>query len=100
MASSTQQKMGASGRSLVYCAAMVGIATIQVTPHGQTTLPAELRRRWAIERGGEVGIIDLGDAALVVPGGVEPARRELHRVLRDRYEVGLASLEDPDLHVQ
>jgi hypothetical protein len=28
------------------------------------------------------------------------ARRELRRALRDRYEVGLASLEDPDLDDQ
>ena len=44
-----------------------------------------------------MGIIDLGDAALIIPGGIETARRELRRVLRDRYEAGLASIEDADL---
>jgi len=76
---------------------MSGASTAKVSHRGQTNLPAELRRRWGIEEGGEVGIIDLGDAALVVPGGVDVARRELRRVLRGRYEAGLAGIEDPDL---
>lgn len=62
-----------------------------------TSLPAELRRRWAIEQGGEVGFIDLGDDALVIPGGTVVARQELRRVLRERYDVGLATIDDPDL---
>jgi len=40
---------------------------------GQTSLPAELRHRWGIEGGGEVG------------------------VLAERYDAGLAAMEDPDL---
>lgn len=44
-----------------------------------------------------MGFIDLGDAALVIPGGVNAARRELRRVLADRYEQGLAAVVDPDL---
>lgn len=69
----------------------------KVSHRGQTSLPAELRHRWGIESGGEVGFIDLGDAALIVPGGVAAARSELRRVLRDRYDQGLASISDPDL---
>ena len=69
----------------------------RVSHRGQTSLPADLRHRWGIEAGGEIGFIDLGDAALVVPGGVAAARHELRRVLRDRYEVGLAEIDDPDL---
>ncbi|MFT3855177.1 MAG: AbrB/MazE/SpoVT family DNA-binding domain-containing protein [Ilumatobacteraceae bacterium] len=76
---------------------MPATSTARVSHRGQTNLPAELRHRWGIEDGGEVGIIDLGDAALIVPGGVETARRELRQVLRDRYEAGLASIDDPDL---
>lgn len=71
--------------------------TARVSHRGQTSLPASLRRRWGIEHGGEVGFIDLGTAALIVPGGTAAARAELHRVLRDRYDDGLASIEDPDL---
>lgn len=72
----------------------------KVSPRGQTSLPAELRRRWSIEAGGEVAFIDLGDAALVLPGGAERAREELKRVLAERYEAGLAVIEDPELHDQ
>lgn len=69
----------------------------KVSHRGQTSLPAELRHRWGIDEGGEVGFIDLGGAALVVPGGVAAARAELRRVLTERYDAGLASVEDPDL---
>lgn len=76
---------------------MTGASIAKVSHRGQTSLPAELRHRWGIDDGGEVGIIDLGDAALIVPGGVAWAREELRRVLRDRYEVGVGEIEDPDL---
>lgn len=38
-------------------------ATTKVSHRGQTSLPAELRRRWGIDAGVEIGIIDLGDLA-------------------------------------
>ena len=60
-------------------------------------MPSELRHRWGIEKGGEIGIIDLGDAALVIPCGIHTARNELHRVLRERYEIGVAAINDPNL---
>lgn len=69
----------------------------RVSYRGQTSLPADLRHRWGIEGGGEISFIDLGDAALVIPGGVQVARRELHRVLRERYTAGTMAIEDPDL---
>jgi bifunctional DNA-binding transcriptional regulator/antitoxin component of YhaV-PrlF toxin-antitoxin module len=72
-------------------------STAKVSQRGQINLPSLLRRRWGLEQGGEVGIIDLGDAALIIPGGIQAARDELRRVLRDRYEAGLASITDPDL---
>jgi bifunctional DNA-binding transcriptional regulator/antitoxin component of YhaV-PrlF toxin-antitoxin module len=69
----------------------------KVSHRGQTSLPAQLRRRWGIDHGGEVGFIDLGDAALIVPGGVTAAKAELRRVLSERYGAGLAAIDDPDL---
>ena len=80
-----------------YNARVDATTNARVSHRGQTSLPAELRRRWGIEHGGEVGFIDLGDAALVVPGGAAVARQELRRVLRDRYELGLASIDDPEV---
>jgi bifunctional DNA-binding transcriptional regulator/antitoxin component of YhaV-PrlF toxin-antitoxin module len=76
---------------------MTTATTAKVSHRGQTSLPAALRRRWGIEEGGEVGVIDLGAAALIVPGGIAGARRELRRVLRERYDAGLAAVDDPDL---
>lgn len=76
---------------------MAAATNARVSHRGQTSLPADLRHRWGIEQGGEIGFIDLGDAALVVPGGLKVARRELRRVLRDRYERGVAAIDDPDL---
>jgi len=69
----------------------------KVSHRGQTSLPAELRRRWGSEEGGEFVVVDLGDAALVIPGGTAVARQELRRVLSERYEVGLTAIDDPDL---
>jgi bifunctional DNA-binding transcriptional regulator/antitoxin component of YhaV-PrlF toxin-antitoxin module len=77
--------------------AMATTTTARVSHRGQTSLPADLRHRWGIEQGGEIGFIDLGDAALVVPGGVSVARQELSRVLRDRYASGIAAINDPEL---
>lgn len=76
---------------------MAATGNAKVSHRGQTSLPAELRHRWGIDEGGEVGFIDLGDAALIIPGGVSAARSELRRVLADRYEHGIAALEDADL---
>jgi bifunctional DNA-binding transcriptional regulator/antitoxin component of YhaV-PrlF toxin-antitoxin module len=73
------------------------VLSAKVSSRGQTSLPAELRHRWGIETGGEVAFIDLGDAALVLPGGTDRARSELKRVLTDRYKAGLALIDDPDL---
>jgi hypothetical protein len=57
-----------------------------------------LRHRWGISEGGNVAFIDLGDAALILPGGIESAKAEVRRVLASgAYAEGLASIDDPDL---
>jgi bifunctional DNA-binding transcriptional regulator/antitoxin component of YhaV-PrlF toxin-antitoxin module len=82
----------------VYNATMsTSVSQARVSQRGQTNLPAELRHRWGIDDGGEIAFVDLGDAALVLPGGVERARAELKSVLRVRYDAGLAAIDDPDL---
>jgi bifunctional DNA-binding transcriptional regulator/antitoxin component of YhaV-PrlF toxin-antitoxin module len=81
-----------------YNAAMTEPVTYAKVSHrGQTCLPAELRHRWGIETGGAVAFVDLGEAALVLPGGADEAKAELKRVLADRYRAGLELIEDPDL---
>jgi bifunctional DNA-binding transcriptional regulator/antitoxin component of YhaV-PrlF toxin-antitoxin module len=75
----------------------VPVIHAKVSNRGQTSLPAELRHRWGIESGGEVAFIDLGEAALILPGGTEGAKAELKRVLAERYEAGLATIHDSEL---
>jgi bifunctional DNA-binding transcriptional regulator/antitoxin component of YhaV-PrlF toxin-antitoxin module len=82
----------------LYNAWMDRVVTAKVSQRGQTSLPAELRHRWGIEDGGAVAFIDLGDAALVLPGGIETAKAEIRRVLAaGAYRAGLAAIDDPDL---
>jgi len=69
----------------------------RVSSRGQTNLPAELRHRWGIAGGGDIAFVDLGDAALVLPGGISQARVELKNVIARRYDAGLDALNDPDL---
>lgn len=78
---------------------MSGIFKAKVSHRGQMSLPASLRHRWGIDDGGEVALVDMGDAALVVPGGAEVIDAELRRTLIDEgaYEAGLATLDDPDI---
>jgi bifunctional DNA-binding transcriptional regulator/antitoxin component of YhaV-PrlF toxin-antitoxin module len=76
------------------------VVQAKVSHRGQTNLPADLRHRWGIEDGGEVSFIDLGDSALVLPGGINQAKAELRRVLGERYEMGLEEIGDPDLDDQ
>lgn len=74
------------------------VSTARVSHRGQTSLPADLRHRWGIEDGGEVAFIDLGDSALVLPGGADAARAELRRVLLSgAYETAAGDIDDPDL---
>ncbi len=81
-----------------YNAPMASVVTAKVSQRGQTSLPAELRRRWGIADGGDVAFIDLGDAALVLPGGIEAAKAEVRRTLAGgAYAEGLAAIDDPDL---
>ncbi len=77
--------------------AVTATTNAKISHRGQTSLPADLRHRWGLEDGGEIGFIDLGDSALIVPGGTGPARTELRRVLGDRYDNGLSTISDPEL---
>ena len=83
-----------------YNAAMsTEVTTAKVSHRGQASLPAALRHRWGIEDGGEIAFVDLGDAALVLPGGIAAARRELRDKLihGGAYEAGVGALTDPEL---
>lgn len=67
-----------------------------VSASGQLSLPAVVRRRWHLERGGAVDVVDLGFGVLTVPAGA--ARRLLGSVLpADAHYHNVEMESDPDL---
>ena len=70
--------------------------TYRVSTSGQMSLPAPVRRRWNLEAGGEVDVMDLGFGVLTVPAGT--AARLLDRILpADDHYAAVAAEDDPDL---
>lgn len=62
------------------------------------SLPALPRHRWGLDTGGEVGFVDLGDALVIVPGGVGALRRVLLEQLdMSDWLAAQAGFGDPDL---
>jgi hypothetical protein len=62
------------------------------------SLPASTRHRWGLDEGGAVGYLDLGDAVMLVPGGVEQLRAALlDAVGEDIWESARRGFGDPDL---
>jgi hypothetical protein len=71
---------------------------LRVSSRGQMSLPAAARTRWELTDGGEVGYVDLGDALLLVPGGVEALRRRVLNAVTDAdWEAAASGFGDPDL---
>ena len=67
-----------------------------VSTSGQMSVPAAVRRRWGLDEGGRVTVIDLGDALVVLPAG---ARQELLAAAlsaEDHLRL-VAAIDDPDL---
>ena len=70
--------------------------TFRVSASGQMCLPAAVRRRWSLDQGGEVDLIDLGFGVLAVPAG--EAGRLLDEILpADAHYAAVNTDEDPDL---
>ena len=85
----------------LYGVCMSGSGDLRVSSRGQMSLPAEARHRWGLEGGGEVGYLDLGDAVLLVPGGVGRLRRELFEAVTEQdWRNARAGFGDPDIATQ
>jgi bifunctional DNA-binding transcriptional regulator/antitoxin component of YhaV-PrlF toxin-antitoxin module len=80
-----------------YSGAVREIQEYLVSSSGQMSLPAAARRRWHLERGGPVDVLDLGFGVLAVPRG--EGRRLLDDLLsRDEHAERVRALaDDPDL---
>jgi bifunctional DNA-binding transcriptional regulator/antitoxin component of YhaV-PrlF toxin-antitoxin module len=75
-----------------------GVGQVRVTERGQMSLPAQARHRWGLDQGGEVGWVDLGDALVLVPGGVSQARAALlDQLSADDWAEAVAGFGDADL---
>jgi bifunctional DNA-binding transcriptional regulator/antitoxin component of YhaV-PrlF toxin-antitoxin module len=68
---------------------------VKVSERGQMALPAQARHRWGLDDGGTVGWIDLGDAVLLIPGGVDGLRKEL--LAGADWEGAQSGFGDPEL---
>ena len=75
---------------------MATTAEFLVSTSGQMSVPAAVRRRWGLDRGGKVTVVDLGDAVVLLPPG---ARRRLlsDALSADDHLRFVADLDDPDL---
>jgi AbrB family looped-hinge helix DNA binding protein len=77
---------------------MSSTGELRVSARGQMSLPASARHRWGLDEGGEVGFLDVGDAVVIVPGGIEPLRRAvLDAVTEDDWRQARAGFGDSDL---
>ena len=56
---------------------MAQVGEAKVSGRRQAELPAQVQHRWDLDDGRVGGLARLGDAVLVIPGGVEELRREL-----------------------
>lgn len=75
---------------------MARVGTFKVSSSGQMSLPAAVRHRWRLDRGGMVDVLDLGFGVLTVPAG--HAGRLLDQVLpADEHYAAVAAEKDPDL---
>lgn len=62
------------------------------------SLPATARHRWGLDDGGEVGYLDVGDAIVILPGGVDRLRHQLLDAVSDTdWESARSGFGDPDL---
>lgn len=71
-------------------------AEFLVSSSGQMSVPAPVRHRWGLAKGGRVTVIDLGDAVVLLPPGGR--QRLLAEALSaEEHRQFVADLDDPDL---
>jgi len=68
---------------------------VKVSERGQMAFPAQTRHRWGLDDGGMIGWIDLGDAVLLVPNGIDELRREL--LAAADWDAAREGFGDPEL---
>jgi len=71
-------------------------AEFLVSTSGQMSVPAAVRHRWGLDRGGRVTVVDLGDAVILLP---PDGRQELlaNALSAEDHRRFVGGLDDPDL---
>jgi len=67
-----------------------------VSSSGQMSVPAAVRHRWGLAKGGRVTVVDLGDAVVVLPPGGRGGLLDAALSAED-HAAFVAGLDDPDL---
>lgn len=77
---------------------MTNTGEVRVSQRGQMSLPASARHRWGLDDGGDVSFIDVGDAVVLLPEGVDELRHRLiDSVTDDEWDRARRGFGDPDL---
>jgi hypothetical protein len=62
------------------------------------SLPASARHRWGLDDGGDVSFVDVGDAVVLIPEGIDELRHRLiDAVTEDEWERARRGFGDRDL---
>ncbi len=75
---------------------MATSAEFLVSTSGQMSVPAAVRHRWGLDKGGRVTVVDLGDAVILLPPG---GRQQLlaDALSAEQHRKFVSELNDPDL---
>ena len=75
---------------------MATSAEFLVSSSGQMSVPAAVRHRWGLDKGGRVTVVDLGDAVILLPPG--GSQQLLANALTaEQHRQFVRELDDPDL---
>jgi bifunctional DNA-binding transcriptional regulator/antitoxin component of YhaV-PrlF toxin-antitoxin module len=75
---------------------MATSAEFLVSTSGQMSVPAAVRHRWGLDKGGRVTVVDLGEAVILLPPG---GRQQLlaNALTAEQHRQFVSELNDPDL---
>lgn len=77
---------------------MTSTGDLRVSSRGQMSLPSPARHRWGLDKGGDVGYLDLGDAIIIVPGGTTKLRQQLlDAVTADDWDMARRGFGDEEM---
>jgi bifunctional DNA-binding transcriptional regulator/antitoxin component of YhaV-PrlF toxin-antitoxin module len=71
-------------------------AEFLVSTSGQMSVPAAVRHRWGLDKGGRITVVDLGEAVILLPPG---GRQQLlaNALTAEQHRQFVRELDDPDL---